>query len=249
MKIIKITEIQKIIVIFSICTNLLFSLNAQKAYEFPITPKSEIWRTFTTHEQMINACIIPGDTLKNISTKNLIVCYLNYPLLFDVFAFNNIQQGFNSLHANFNGLQELLMREDAATELIDYYTKFEPSTAQQKGTLIEKGKYSYQISVFELLLAQNEVIKKLTLGQKKQLLSESIRKLKSKQDNKDLYGMQSYNYTAIIMARLLDDEGFEPFMKYKGENAEIESFIETVNCHSADMINGIYNVAIQYINQ
>lgn len=249
MKTLKITRIQKIIVIFSLCTNLLFSLHAQHVYEFPITPKSEIWRTFTTHQQMVNVCIIPMDTLKKMSTKNLIDCYLNYPLLFDVFAFNNIQQGFNSLHANFNGLQELFIREDAAIELINYYTKFEPSTAQQKSTLIEKGEYSYQISAFELLLAQNEVIKKLTLGQKKQLLTESIKKLKSKQDNKDIYGMQSYTYTAFIMARLLDDEGFEPFMKYKGENTEIESFIKTVNCHSNDMINSIYNVAIQYINQ
>ena len=89
----------------------------------------------------------------------------------------------------------------------------------------------------------------MTLSQKKQLISETIRKLKSKQDNKDVYGLQSFNYTAIIMARLLDDEEFEPFMKYKGENAEIESFIETVNCHSADIINGIYNAALQYINQ
>ena len=69
----------------------------------------------------------------------------------------------------------------------------------------------------------------MTLSQKKQLISETIRKLKSKQDYIDVYGTQSYTYTSIIMARLLNDEGFEPFMKYKGENSEIESFIETVN--------------------
>ena len=160
MKSINIKEIQKIIVIFLLCINQSFFLKAQNAYEYPITPKSDIWRTFTSHEQMVNACTVPYDTLIKMSTKNLILCYLNYPLLYDVFAFNNLQHGFNRVFSNFSVVQELFMRKDATTELIDFYTKIEPSIAQQKATLIEKGQYSYQISVFELLLAQNEVIKK-----------------------------------------------------------------------------------------
>jgi len=62
---------------------------------------------------------------------------LKFPFLLDVYVFDNVQQGFDRILSNFNGIKELYLRNDAATVLLSYYKK-NKSEYLGKPYLIEK---------------------------------------------------------------------------------------------------------------
>jgi len=90
-------------------------------YDFPVKPGTADWKAFGTHQEMLNACRIPEKVLTQLSTEGLIETMLNYPLLFEIFAFNTPQQGIDAVTAQFNGFQELFTRDDRCARLINKY--------------------------------------------------------------------------------------------------------------------------------
>jgi hypothetical protein len=89
----------------------------QTSYDYPIVPGTDEWSTLTTHDQMVQSCQIPEDILETIPTASLVDSVLNYPLLADMFLFNDFQQGFEVIYNQFNGIKELFTREDVGTVL------------------------------------------------------------------------------------------------------------------------------------
>ena len=59
-------------------------------WDYPIKPGMEEWENLESHKAKVDACQVPDDILQNISTKELLKLCLNYPLLYDVFSFNDI---------------------------------------------------------------------------------------------------------------------------------------------------------------
>lgn len=93
------------------------------SFDYPVQPGSSEWSNFSTHDEMLEACTIPDEILHNISTKDLVRLVLNYPLLNDYNAFSSEQQGLEILISNFNGLQELIARDDGILELVKEYQR------------------------------------------------------------------------------------------------------------------------------
>lgn len=91
----------------------------------PVTTDSPEWQTFNTHDEMLEACTIPDDILKEISTRELAELVLNYPMLTDYQLFSNIDQGMDIQIENFNGLRELLNRADGLETLMALYNDME----------------------------------------------------------------------------------------------------------------------------
>lgn len=97
-------------------------------YEYPITPQKtpEIWKSFGTHQEMLEACEIPKDTLEAMSTKSLLLACLEYPLAGDALCYDNVYAGFESVMNNSNALTELFSRADFSDALASL---FETTTA------------------------------------------------------------------------------------------------------------------------
>lgn len=89
-------------------------------YAYPTVPGSEEWKSFGSHTQMIEACQVPEDILENMTTAALLETVLNYPLLIDVFNFEDESLGYDTLRENCNVLQAFLEREDAKTVFESY---------------------------------------------------------------------------------------------------------------------------------
>lgn len=87
-------------------------------YEYPITPDMEEWKEFESHVEMIEACQIPEDILDHLSTPALAETVINYPLLSDMLAWSDSDLGFQSVVSSFNGLEELLSRDDGVDCLL-----------------------------------------------------------------------------------------------------------------------------------
>jgi len=81
-------------------------------YTYPVVPGTDAWAALETRADMAEACMIPEELLSEMTTSALLETVLNYPLLADIMAFNSAEQGVERVASGFNGLQELLLRND-----------------------------------------------------------------------------------------------------------------------------------------
>lgn len=88
-------------------------------YEYPVTPDMDEWKAFQSHVEMIDACQIPEEILENMSTEALAETVLNYPLLTDMLAWSDRSLGVQHVASYFNGLEELLSRNNGIDYLLN----------------------------------------------------------------------------------------------------------------------------------
>lgn len=91
-----------------------------ESYEYPIKPGDDEWYEFTSLQEKIEACAIPKEVLSSMTTEALVKTILDYPLLANVYAYENYITGFESVKSYFPGVEELLSREDAQECLVKY---------------------------------------------------------------------------------------------------------------------------------
>ncbi|GHV58484.1 hypothetical protein FACS1894182_11020 [Bacteroidia bacterium] len=105
---------------------------------------------------MVHACQIPEEILLSLSTEDLTDVCLHYPLLYDVFAFDNLNNGLDKLFEDFNGIRDLYKREDFALSLAKRYTQKVQnfSFLNSQVSEIEKGYFIISVSALEVLLSR-----------------------------------------------------------------------------------------------
>ena len=98
----KLNTMKKIIVLLLLAIPIISLAQEKASWDFPMKPGSEEWKALSSNEEKISACQIPYKQLSSIATFELIQVCLNYPLLPDVFAFNNAKDGFVKYETDFN---------------------------------------------------------------------------------------------------------------------------------------------------
>ena len=79
------------------------------------------WAKLNTMEEMLAACRLSEENLKEVSTNELIDLCMKHPLAFTITAHNNEMNGAKVIFDSFNGFAELKQRTDAAQSVIEYY--------------------------------------------------------------------------------------------------------------------------------
>ncbi|MDD3062805.1 MAG: hypothetical protein PHX50_08180 [Massilibacteroides sp.] len=104
---------KKFVIMFFACAFFITLVNAQSSqkWDYPIKPGSTEWAKFEDNASMVKACQIPKTVLDTISTENLFYLVLDYPLIYDIFAFPNVENGIEKFINDFNGARELFNRE------------------------------------------------------------------------------------------------------------------------------------------
>jgi len=117
----------------SASNNTVISQYPYEKYEYPITPNGtpNEWKKFTSHTEMLDACEIPEEILKDLSTGELLLTCIGYPLAGDMLCYNNFEDGFKTVKENFNGLCELYERDDFSNTLSFYYNCLDVNTLKQ----------------------------------------------------------------------------------------------------------------------
>ena len=124
-------------------------------WDYPIKPGMKEWATFETGEQMVKACQIPLDVLNAISTKELVMVCLNYPLFNNYLVLNDEREGISITIQQFNGLQELSQRKDGIQELIKAYADYPIISKVQNDVNSKDYHIPYKLSFLELVLSDN----------------------------------------------------------------------------------------------
>lgn len=85
---------------------------------YKLTQNNDEWKELNTHDKMVEKCRVPQMILKSMSTNELVDSVLKYPLLYDVYAFNNVVDAIENLKNNSDAFRELITRDDASEYLI-----------------------------------------------------------------------------------------------------------------------------------
>lgn len=125
-------------------------------WDYPIKPRTEEWKKLENNKAKVDACQVPEYVLQDIPTDDLMTLCLQYPLLLDVFAFNNINRGLEKLFADFNGIREFSKRENAINGLREQYlleVRGFPGKLNNETPGLEVGRSIICISMLEVLLS------------------------------------------------------------------------------------------------
>ena len=127
------------------------------SFPYPIRPGSDEWKNFKNSAERYAALNVPGDTLKNMCTRGLVYTCVYCPLFMELIVFNGIRDGFNALNERINSFAEIITRNDAGTELFDYYKTLTDTMMNN----IRPIKYQIQIHLTEIYLSQKEFLTKI----------------------------------------------------------------------------------------
>ena len=155
-KIIKMNKILKYAVLIIIFNPFACVINAQVKWDYPVKPGTEEWKNFQSNEEMVKACQIPEKVLSSLPTEELTELCLQYPLIFDVFAFNNLNNGLDKLFSDFNGIRVLFQRNDVLNCITKRYIQKIQSLSflDGKSTEYDKGDFIVNVSLLEVLLSR-----------------------------------------------------------------------------------------------
>jgi len=184
---------------------LFFSLYSfSQSYNFPVKPGDDAWKALKTGAEKYEVCQIPEVLLSKINTKDLISTNLDYPLLSTIMAYGTVQEGYEKLTLKFNGLQELIKRKDAGVHLLNFYSKMNPDAIANRPSLVEKGRFSFEMQFIEILLAQTTILGQLSMTDRNQLVSICIEKQALKRKNAEYFGLAGEASTIRIIGRIME---------------------------------------------
>ncbi|MCX6151790.1 MAG: hypothetical protein NTX22_14800 [Ignavibacteriales bacterium] len=137
---------------------------------------SEEWKNMSKKEKK-ELMQIPENELKTMSTKDLIETYINCAYTRSFFLYSDVDKYYEKLKRSFNGVNELLNRQDAVDEILRYYLKMDP-----KDNTISTGgiQIPFQIQFLEYLIGNPDFVKKISSSQLPLIATELIKKYQMK---------------------------------------------------------------------
>ena len=121
-------------------------------FSFDSITAPNVWSQYQSLEEMLDACQIPEDKLKLMSTDELIEVCMSHPLHFIYSAYNNEFRGADVIINNFNGFGELKKRVDAADKLLNFYDEIFSESVLNEPSYIGSSDISH-IGFIELYIA------------------------------------------------------------------------------------------------
>lgn len=159
------------------------------AYDTP-----EEWAALEDVIAMREASQVPSDVIDTVSTDELVLYCMNYNLFADIFLFNTMQDGMDSMRINYNGLSELINREDAAECLIRLYKLYDLDTQS-----VRDESSTIRFHYLESMLCMPEILDSLTADQSKELAAACADKINQiVNDENCIYSASTTMYLAAI---------------------------------------------------
>jgi hypothetical protein len=164
-----------VLAVFLLASLLVYGgeTSTSEVYEYPVKPGTDEWKALGSHEEMLRACQIPEELLHRMSTAALVETVLDYPLSVDWWAYDSTEIGIKHVSEQFNGLSELLGRNDAGVGLIALYQTMDPRTIDVNSPIAEQAEYYFRLLNIELLLSQDSVISNLSITDLQNLISRA----------------------------------------------------------------------------
>ena len=103
-----------------------------EAYQYPIVPGTEEWKNLEDMPAKIEATHVDPEILRKMTTPALVETVVTYPLFVCVQAYETLDIGIKEVSEYFKGIDELLNRNDAREEILNYINARCPGLAEMK---------------------------------------------------------------------------------------------------------------------
>jgi hypothetical protein len=235
--------------LFLQCCFLLtvFAQQQNGVYNWPLKPGIPEWKELKTHDKMLEVLQIPAEFLQKMTTKDLAQTCLNYPLFPDIWALNSLQEGMERVIAGFNGLKELLKREDAGLEIFAIYKTMDPHNFSESWSNLQKGKYAAEFAKIEILLAQEAILSSLKQNERFLLLQESLNKQKAMQQY-PMYDRRNQEPNAYLMGKIMQKDYPVIISQTSQGKPNLQAFLQRGSMASKDTIDEIVSIAQRIVN-
>lgn len=210
-------------------------------YQYPVKPGTREWSKLLSTEEMINVCQLPESTLKSISTNDLLVSCLEYPLLLQYTASNSPYEGVISITNIFNGFNELLNRSDYPVVLVDYYKKANVTETNDNPNM---GAFAFNFLALELLIGDERVINKLDVYTQKQVIDIILDKYGQKKELDEYFGFYGKMTTTFILNRYVEKVYDNSFAKSDQQKLFTEKMIIT----DLDVVDYVLSMNLNFLN-
>jgi len=138
-----------------------------------------------------------------VIAEELVITCMNYPGALFYCAYSDYNVGIRKIIEEFNGLQELLEREDALKCLTKLYKNTGTNGLKQKDSRIDEHFWPLKFRYIELLLIQESILKKATDEDMQNLLAASIEKTKLKENKPSWFSKNDDLVSSFIVAKSL----------------------------------------------
>ncbi len=223
--------------------------SAQPTPEFQIVPIIEQGKGLDIYTSRLDAYQMSDNDLQKMQTEELIEVVLDYPRFGDMFTYNEMQMGFDSVARNFNGLNELISRKDAYSKLLHKYESLDPNGFNVDWTPLQKGNHMAEIRFVEMMLAQDTILDKLSSKQINELISEALSKRESRQTS-IFYQDSEQRYTALLIGRSLRQIDSTPVASGLESEEAIDDFVirGSIGLMAAELNNIFSHAAVNIEN-
>lgn len=135
-------------------------------YVYPIRPGTSEWAALPDHKAMVEACEIPEAILTNMSTEALFQSVLAYPLIVDIFAYDDWNTGLDIVSDNFNGLCAYEDRADNTEVIIQSYSELSTNFVNHnsRSNLLDEDLVSHKSTLDVAYSSSRDVLYSMVMG-------------------------------------------------------------------------------------
>lgn len=170
-------------------------------YEYPCARGTQLWENTPNRKLRIEACQIPENTLKSLTTKALIETIINYPYIMELQLWNTMTEGYEQVSSQLNAFGELEIRNNSSSELLKLYESFNILTDTQRKTATLNERQA--INTLEVLLSQDRYLEKMTDEELSRLEIAVSQKIDQKKDY--------HNSTYSVFGTSLEQRGISTY--------------------------------------
>ena len=203
----------KLFVIFLLSWNFIQAQDSKKY----VYPNFGEWKQMKTHQEKINLFLIPKDKLASMTSPELLQAYVDYPLLFDFYAYNDMEQGWRSMSKQCNSLAELLLRKDCAITLLDYYSKNGLPDVESSS---KSAKSYFKIRAIEIALGSKESMQYMNTEDGKKVVKAMLNVLKYKQKDTNSYSVLDTSVLTTTGGRIVKNFSKEKIANLSSKNKD-----------------------------
>lgn len=187
------------------------------AYNFPIVPGTAAWDALDTLTEQLDATQVPERTARRMSTDGLVETWMRYPLKTLVLQAYSFPASIDYFLIHFNGLSELVSREDSGCKLLERYKVFD---------LDELPSLQDHIPLVALL-SNYAVMIHLREDQLKEMIKEGYAKYETQLNHLDYYSHSTITLDLWVCARAMKYLKYQPFLDDVYESDDLWRFVET----------------------
>ena len=217
-------------------------------YIFPMTPYSSEWSNLD-QEEIWEINQLPYSIIESISTEGLLETCITFPYYGDIGLFDYHQNAFDYFISNFNGIYELINRDNSSNIIFERYQSMHPSCVNNNyPDFLGRGEsVGMSFVSIEMILAQYSVLSRFESYQLKVLAKEALSKHDQKMSNESTNTIFNLKFTLVICGRILEVENYQPFITELNNNIELEQFINQVFVGDVESLEIIKINTMNYI--